>query len=97
MLACLDGESPPVRRAAADALRGLGRAAAPALPALEALALHDPDDRIRELARRATDQIRSNTPAPVELTRLREELDRLKRSNDELREKLEKFERIERK
>jgi aminopeptidase N len=94
---CLNGENPPVRRAAAESLRGMGQSAASTVPVLEALSVHDPDDRVRDLARKALDQIRSNSPAPVEVTRLREELDRLKKANDSLQERLQKVERWERK
>ncbi len=93
--ACLDGENLLVRRAAIEALRGLGRSASPAVHALEALARHDPDGRVRDAAQKAVGQIRSNTPAPVELTRLREELDRLKKANEALQERVQRFEKIE--
>jgi ubiquinone biosynthesis protein UbiJ len=61
--------------------------------ALEAIAHHDPDGRVQEAATKAIDAIRSNSPTPVELTRLREELDRLKKANDTLQERLDRFER----
>jgi aminopeptidase N len=95
--ACLDSETAPIRRSAVTALRELGRSAAPTLETLDAIARHDPDERLRELARKAAEQIRSNTPVPVELTRLREELERVKRANEALRERVDKFEKIERK
>jgi len=95
--ACLEGETYPVRNAAVGAIRDLGRTAGGQLPALEAMARHDPDERIRELARKAGEQVRSNTPLPTELTRLQEELDRLKKANDDLRQRLDRWERIERK
>lgn len=97
VIACLDGEPPPVKRAAVDALRGMGRSAAAALPTLEALARHDPDDRVREAASKAREKLRSDAPAPVELSRLREELDRLRKVNEALTERLERFEKMERK
>jgi aminopeptidase N len=90
---CLESDSRPVRQAAAETLRGLGRSAAPALPVLEAIARHDPDDRVRELAGRAAERVRSDSPAPVELSRLREELDRLRKANEALAEKVERIER----
>jgi aminopeptidase N len=95
--ACLENEGPTVRRSAVTALRDLGRSAAPTLTTLEAIARHDPDERLRESAKKAADQIRSNTPAPLELTRLREELERLKRANEALKERVDKFEKMERK
>jgi aminopeptidase N len=95
--ACLEGEQPMVLAAAVGALRDMGRSATPALAALEALRRHDPSDHLRELAKAAIDQIHTNTPVPAELTRLREELDRLKRSNDALQKRLDRFEKLERK
>jgi aminopeptidase N len=95
--ACLEKENPLIRRTAAGALRDLGRSAQTSLPALEALARHDADERVRDFAQKAIDQIRTNAPVPVELTRLREELDRLKKANDALQERVNRFEKIERK
>jgi aminopeptidase N len=95
--ACLEGEQSLVRGAAVGALRDMGRTATPALAALEALRRHDPSDHLRDMAKAAIDQIHTNTPVPAELTRLREELDRLKRSNDTLQKRLDRFEKVERK
>jgi aminopeptidase N len=95
--ACLEGESRPVRGTAVDVLRDLGRSAAPTLTALEALSRHDPEDGIRQQARKAIEQVRSNQPVPVELTRLREELDRLRESQEKLQDRLNKFEKVEHK
>ena len=89
----LDNEGRRVRAAAVRSLRELGQSAAVSLPALEAIAHHDPDSRVQEAATKAIDAIRSNSPTPVELTRLREELDRLKKANDTLQERLDRFER----
>jgi hypothetical protein len=83
--ACLDGEMPRVRRAAVASLRELGRSASPALGALEALQAHDPDDSVRDLAKKAIERIQSTSTVPVELTRLREELDKLRRSQSSYR------------
>jgi aminopeptidase N len=91
--ACLNGESLRVRRAAADAIRDLGRSAAPSADVLEMLSRHDSDPGIADLARKALDKIRADTPAPVELTRLREELEKIKRENASLKERLERVER----
>ncbi len=87
---CLEGENPWVLRGAITALRDLGRSASPALPALEAISRHDPDDRLRDLAKRAIEQIRGNSPVPVEVTRLREEVESLKKAQDALKQQLEK-------
>jgi aminopeptidase N len=94
---CLEGEGRRLRMAAVSALRDLGRSASPALTTLAALSLHDPDERVRELAKRAGEQIRSNAPAPVELTRLREELTRLRNEQTALQERLNRYEHLEKK
>jgi aminopeptidase N len=95
--ACLDGEHSVVLTAAVMALRDLGQAAAPSLATLEAIQRHDPNERVRELAKQSIEKIRSNTPVPVELKKLREELDRLKRANEALQDRLNRFEKKERK
>jgi aminopeptidase N len=89
----LENEGRRVRASAVGALRDLGQSAGVSLPALEAIARHDPDGRVREAAGKAVDAINANTPAPVELTRLREELDRLKAANAALKDRLDRFER----
>jgi aminopeptidase N len=91
--ACLENEGPGVRNSAVSALRQLGQAAAPSLPVLEAIARHDPNDYARDLARQAAEAIRANTPAPLELTRLREELEKLRKANEALQERLDRCER----
>jgi aminopeptidase N len=91
--ACLENETPRIRRTAVDAIRELGRSASPSLPVLEMIARHDTNGRIAELAQKAVDQIRANTPAPVEITRLREELEKLKKSNEELKQRLDRREK----
>jgi aminopeptidase N len=95
--ACLEGESRPVRGTAITVLRDLGRSAAPSLAALEALSQHDPEEGIRDQARKAVEQVRSNQPLPVEVTRLREELDRLRQGQEKLQDRLNKFEKVEQK
>jgi aminopeptidase N len=97
LAACLDGEDRIVRQGAIMSLRDLGQTAAPAVAALEALAQHDPDDRVADAARRAITQIRGSGSAPSELSKLREEIERLKKSQEALLERLEKFEKAERK
>jgi aminopeptidase N len=95
--ACLEGEGPRsrTRMSALFALRELGQAASSALPTLEAISQNDPNDRIRDLARSTMEQIRSNTPAPVEVSQLREEMERLKRDQEALRARLTKYEKVE--
>jgi aminopeptidase N len=91
--ACLEGETQPIRRAAVEAIRELGQSATPSVPVLEMIARHETNDRIAELAKKALEQIRANTPAPVEVTRLREELEKLKKDNESLRERLQRVEK----
>ncbi len=88
--ACLEGETPRIRGAAVGAVRELGRSASTSVPVLEMIALHDTNPRIAELAKKAVEQIRSNTPAPVEISRLRQELEKLKKSNEELKQRLDR-------
>ena len=88
-----EGEMPAVRRAAVDALREMGQAAASQLDVLEAIRLHDTDEFVQNLARRAIEQIRGNAPVPTEVNRLREELERLRKSNQQLQERLDRWER----
>jgi aminopeptidase N len=90
---CLDGESELVVFGAVGALSTLGQSATSALPALNAVALHHPSERLRDQAKQAAKAIESNTPPPVEVTRLREELERLKKSQEDLQERLNRFEK----
>jgi aminopeptidase N len=94
--ACLENEGPRVRRSAVALLRDLGRSAAPTLTTLEAISRHDPSDNLRDLAKSAAEKIRSNQPVPVELARLREELDRIKQGQEKLTDRVDKVEKIER-
>jgi aminopeptidase N len=91
--ACLDEQNLFLLFSALRALGQLGKPASSALPALNAIALHHAMDDVREQAKQAVRQIESNTPPPVEVTRLREELERLKKSQDELQERLNRFEK----
>lgn len=90
---CLEGETPPIRRAAVTAIRDLGRLAELSLTTLEAIILHDPDDRVRDMAQKAIVQIRAQAPVPTELTRLREELDQLRKAQEEMRLKQQQIEK----
>jgi aminopeptidase N len=95
--ACLEkeGSRSRTRMSAFSTLRDLGPSASAALPTLEAISQNDPNDRIRELARSTSEQIRSNTPAPAEMRQLREELEHLKRDQEALRARLTKYEQAE--
>jgi aminopeptidase N len=90
---CLEEQHPVVLFAAVGALSQLGKAASSALPALNALASHHPMEGVRDSAKQAAKAIESNTPPPVEVTRLREEVDRLKKSQEDLQERLNRFEK----
>jgi HEAT repeat protein len=81
----------------AMALRDLGAAATPLLPALDRIARDDPSDRIRTFARETAERIRGKpappaTP-PADLEQLRKEIDRLKKEHETLRERLNKYEK----
>jgi aminopeptidase N len=89
----LDGESDFVVFGAIGGLSSLGQSASSALPALNAMAMHHPNERLRDQAKQAVKAIESNTPPPVEVTRLREELERLKKSQDDLQDRLNRFEK----
>lgn len=88
----LKGDNPRVRRAAVETLRDLGNEAEPAKRVLESLAEQDPDRRVRDMAKTAIEKISADTPAPVELNRLRKELDELKKSRKTLEDRLLKME-----
>src|SRR5262249_13740344 len=62
--ACMEEDGSRLRTSAIFALRDLGKAATPALATLDALSLHDPSSRIRDLAKRTAEQIRTNPQAP---------------------------------
>jgi ubiquinone biosynthesis protein UbiJ len=55
--------------------------------------MHHPNERLRDQAKQAVKAIESNTPPPVEVTRLREEVERLKKSQDDLQDRLNRFEK----
>lgn len=85
-----------VKGAAAELLRDLGAAAVPALAALEALealAAHDPLDPVRKQAKEAVDRIRAGTPPSLEFQRLRDGLEKLRRQNDALADRVDRLER----
>jgi aminopeptidase N len=92
---CLENEGPRVRGAAANALREMGRTATPALAALDALAQHDANARVRELAQQARDHIRNTGQVPSEVSRLRDQLDQLRREQETLKERLNRYEKRE--
>ena len=92
LMSRLVGEGPRVRRTAAEALRDLGRWARPAEQLLASLAEQDADQRVRDRAAEALQKIRADTPAPVEVGALREELKTLRKSSEEMEDRLLKLE-----
>ena len=73
-------------------MTSLGASASHALPALEALAAHDRNDKVRKQAQDAIDKISAGAPARLELKRLRDELKKLSQANQTLSGRLEKLE-----
>jgi len=88
-----EGEMPAIRRAAVNALRDMGRDAAPSLDVLEAIRRHDPDEFVQDFVKKAITAVRNNAPVNTEMQRLREELDKLKRENNKFLERLDKIEK----
>jgi aminopeptidase N len=78
------------RRGAIDALRRLGDASA--IGALEAVIERDLEGAVRHETRVAIESLRSGATREEALKNLRDELDALRRSGDDLRSRLEKLE-----
>jgi hypothetical protein len=93
----VEGETGFSQLGAVTALRDLGRVAAPALPTLEGLLAKEPDGRRHEMLRRTIEEIRSGAPVAPELTRIQQELDKLRQDNATLKERLDRFEKYEKK
>ncbi|WP_166831028.1 M1 family aminopeptidase [Thalassoroseus pseudoceratinae] len=85
-------ETPTIRRASAEALLKLGRRATSALSAVEALAEHDPNGRVRTAAEKAAEAIRTAESPKAELKRLQTELKELRQQNTGLKDRLIKLE-----
>ncbi|MGL4464155.1 MAG: M1 family aminopeptidase, partial [Planctomycetia bacterium] len=91
--AVVAGETFRVRMAALDALRNLGHDARPVLADVEAVAGNDLDDRVREHAGNVRRGIVDGLPPNEELGRLRGEVDDLRKSNQEMKDRLQKLEK----
>ena len=92
--ACLHRlENRGVKSQASQLLRDAGSAAVPALPALQALAEHDPDHGVRENARKAIQRIEAGAPPHVQIAALRKALEATRDADRKLRERLEQLER----
>lgn len=89
----INGEGPRVRRAAVETLRDLGKLAEPAEFVLQSLAEQDPDGRVREYSKAAVEKIHTQTPPAVELTKLHAELEKLRKTNKTLEDRLLRLER----
>jgi aminopeptidase N len=81
-----------LRWAAIDALSAIGKDALTALPALDQVTKSDGEGRVRDAAKRAADRIRAGTPPDKELSQLRDEVQRLKESEERLIRRLERVE-----
>jgi aminopeptidase N len=83
-----------------NSLPNLGPLAASTLPAVDKLVAEAPDGRVKEMAKGVADKIRAQAPAGSgttsgELSQLREEIKKLQREQENLRLKLEKFDKAE--
>jgi hypothetical protein len=97
LLAALESDDQFSRVAAIRALPELGPLATSALPLLDKMAQEQSRSGLRRIIKEAADRIRaqSGAGAPAEaseLNRLREEVKRLEREQEELRKRLDKFE-----
>ncbi len=95
--ALLSGEDERLRRSAISALQGVGSIGKAALVKLDAIAASDSVETIAEAAKKAAATIRGSSNAAPEVKQLREELDRLKKEQQELKSRLEKFEKQDKK
>jgi HEAT repeat protein len=91
----LASDSPFFRFSVLNSLRGIGEAAKPLLPAVEKLSREDSLEFLRENAKQTAELIRgkSTTTEAPDLKQLREEINRLKREQETLRERLNKYEK----
>jgi aminopeptidase N len=97
LVAALETDDLFSRVAALQALPELGPLASPALPVLDKLAQEQSRSGFNRMIKAAADRIRAQSGASTaaeasELNRLREEVKRLEREQEELRKRLDKFE-----
>jgi len=83
-----------------NSLPELGPLAASTLPAVDKLVADAPEGRVKEMAKGVADRIRAQASAtsgsrPAELTQLRDEIRKLQQEQENLRQRLEKFEKAE--
>jgi aminopeptidase N len=94
----LQGDDMMVQFAVLNASTDLGAMASRLLPAVEKLSRDALNERIREIAKQTAEKIRSQeksapVPTSTEVEQLREEVERLKREQAELRDRLRKIEK----
>ena len=80
------------RRAALDGLEALAGRAVEALDAVDACAAQDPQGMVREQAKRVADKIRRGEEPSQELSRLRREVQELRDAKQELERRMDKVE-----
>jgi aminopeptidase N len=97
LAALLSDESKRVRGSAISSLQAIGPPAKLALPMLDEIAAHDTADGNAEAAKKAAIAIRTPPPLPADVKQLREEVERLKKQQEELRNRLDKYEKKENK
>jgi aminopeptidase N len=101
-LAVLEGDNRFQRFGVLQALPDLGPAASSALPALDKIVRDSPEGRMRDMVKGVADKIRAlpnsgaATAASTELSQLREQLKRLEQSQEELRKRLDRYEKAAR-
>jgi aminopeptidase N len=92
LLALTERERPRIRRAAVSAIADLGPLAESARSRLSALAEHDADRRTRMAAEAAIEKIGRNTPTASDFSKLRKQIEDLRKRNGELENRLLKLE-----
>jgi aminopeptidase N len=97
LLDSLQGDDTMVQSVVLGASTELGPMASTLLPAVEKLSRDASNERIRELAKQTAERIRSqdksaSAPTFAEVKQLREEVERLKREQADLRDRLRKIE-----
>ncbi len=95
----LASDSLRIRFATLSAVNAPSGGVAELLPAVEKVSRDDPDGRVREFAKTVAEQLRKkDAPAAApDVAKLREEVERLKKEQEALRERLNRFEKGEKK
>jgi aminopeptidase N len=101
LLAALESDDRFQRFGVLTALPDMGPAAVAALPTLEKIQRETPEGRMRDMVKGVADRIRTQangapTDSTAELSQLREEIKRLQRDQEELRKRLDRYERAAR-